>query len=79
MKHDRDTPRQLDKIETILKHLKQLDQVGVDGEVIYLEPGMFPDLRKDLADSIKPVLERHRSKLMAKLNIHIKDSLDDKN
>jgi len=79
MKHDRDTPRQLDKLETMLRHLDKLDQIGVDGESIYLEPGMFPDLTRDLAKSIKPVLERYRSKLMAKLNTHIKDTLDDKN
>ncbi len=57
---NRDSQRQKDKLEELISSIKTVNLIGTSEGDFYLEPSAFPELAKDLATAIKPILIKHR-------------------
>lgn len=56
----RETNRQKDKLDELIASIESVQLIGTDRGDFYLEPSGFPELSRELAEAIKPVLIKHR-------------------
>lgn len=64
---NRDNQRQKDRLDDLISSVETVNMIGTDEGDFYLEPSGFPELARDLANALKPVLVKHRIRVDQKL------------